>query len=848
MSKFGLRIKNFEAGSLYAHNNGAREQYDYKNAMLTNSLFLDFLIENGLKTFHEKTTRDIIGISFSYGTRSYQEEVRHLEKTMEKYSNLGKLDIVEKIYVLIEQFKVHPEKCIKKAKEEIRDIFYQDGVDVKYVTKDKHGNIKKTEIIHYKMLFRSTGKAKKGSCMFIRDELYDKALDFIRMGIQLPDGEASLVEISAYSPLVASTIIGKVKINPKNILIIKDIESFFTTKVVSVETNNNNECIAKEIDNYQVKNTMFDGQALIDSSIFPSDGNGYILLRHHFCKMAAFCSNIQLFFKDYFGENYQTAQIEDMFGNKHYAKDIELITTDNACKWLKFNISYDYWCNKVYENNCMFGIVKTAHESKLGEVQRMSYQMVNSLDVDIIPNIAENSLQYVKKLKNDDDVFLDYLKLLSDSNSFGTDYQVLVALVEQNPEFVRCEYFRERRRKIIENYVINFKNGRVIHNGDNLVIVGSPYAMLLASAGDDTEKDDTFCQENGTMQCFTNRFNNGEYLAGFRSPFNSQANSLPLHNVHHPKMLKYFNFGKQIIAINMNHTDCQDRGNGLDTDSDSIYCTNQKDIVQCVHRYYSEHPTIVNNIPKEKKTYENTLFNFSKIDNALSASQTDIGESSNLAQLSLSYSYNFTEKKYKDYVSILSVLAQVSIDSAKKSFNIDINKEIKRIKKDLSVAKIKYPKFWSVIKPRFNKNNINKDLICPMNTLCELKIDNARFKKNTLPLSYFFVKVEPIENKRKCKKVEDIIQKYSLNLYKALNDDSETEYCIGTFDDLLEDIKKVYISNNYLDLVSFLIDRFFNITKDFNIKQKCNRPLLLNILYEINPKAVLKIFSKNIQI
>lgn len=190
---------------------------------------------------------------------------------------------------------------------------------------------------------------------------------------------------------------------------------------------------------------------------------------------------------------------------------------------------------------------------------------------------------------------------------------------------------------------------------------------------------------------------------------------------------------------------------------------------------------------------------------------------------------------------------QCAIDNSKRRFDVDISREIKRIKKDLAVSKFKYPKFWSVIKPQFNKNNINQDLICPMNTLCELKIDNAKFKKNTLPLSYFVVKVEPIENKRKCKKVEEIIQKYSLDLYKSLGDDSAMDYCFNTFDDLLEDIKKIYISNNYLDLMSFLIDRFFNITQDFKMEQKCNRPLLLNILYEINPKAVLKLFSKNIQ-
>ena len=226
------------------------------------------------------------------------------------------------------------------------------------------------------------------------------------MGIRLPKHNAPLVEISAYAPLVTSTIVGKIKINPKNILILKDVDRFFSTNVCSIETDENKHCIAKYIQDYNLKNTLFDGQALIDSSIFPDWGNGYILLRHHFCKMAAFSTNIQMFFKDYFGDKYLTATVRDMFGNEHYVKDIELITTDNAMKWLKMGKTYDYWCQWVYDNNCMFGIVKTAHESKLGDVQRMSYQMVNSLDSSIMKNVVKESVHYICRLKQDNQEFL----------------------------------------------------------------------------------------------------------------------------------------------------------------------------------------------------------------------------------------------------------------------------------------------------------------------------------------------------------------------------------------------------------------------------------------------------------
>jgi hypothetical protein len=131
---------------------------------------------------------------------------------------------------------------------------------------------------------------------------------------------------------------------------------------------------------------------------------------------------------------------------------------------------------------------------------------------------------------------------------------VLIALCEQDRDFLRSEYFRDRKRKIIEAYVLNFKNGKIIQNADNLVIVGSPYAMLLHSVGEDVEKDFTFTQEDGAIQCYTERFEDGEYLAEFRSPFNSKNNMGYLHNVYNDVYKKYFVFGKQIVAVNMIHT------------------------------------------------------------------------------------------------------------------------------------------------------------------------------------------------------------------------------------------------------------------------------------------------------
>ena len=240
--------------------------------------------------------------------------------------------------------------------------------------------------------------------------------------------------------------------------------------------------------------------------------------------MAAFSTNIQKFFQDYFGDNYQSATIKDMFGVEHFAKDIELITTDNSMKWLKFEKTYDYWCKWVHNNGCQFGIVKTAHQSKLGSMQKMSYQMINSLDISTMDEVAKESIAYINKLKTDNNEFLNYLKL---NSNFSNDYEVLIALCKHNSDFLQSSYFRNRKEYIIKSYILNFKSGKVLQNADNLVIVGSPYAMLLyAATGQESsvDKDDTFFIEEGTIQCYTERFNSNEYLAAFRSPFNGRGN------------------------------------------------------------------------------------------------------------------------------------------------------------------------------------------------------------------------------------------------------------------------------------------------------------------------------------
>ncbi len=852
--KYGVKIKNIEASTLFEYNIGVRERYSYNQAMFSTSLFCDYLMENGLKIHKESSTRDIIGLEFNFGSRSYDDEIKHLDGMINKEQDETKKRFYQ---ILKDKATVNKDKYKKLSKEQIRELFYRDGVNVTYNTFNKNGQVTKSETLHYKMLFRSTGKAKKGSCMFIVDRLYNKAINFLRMGIKLEDDNAPIVEISAYAPLISSTIVGKIHIDPDEILVIKDIDSFFKTNVVSIETDDKKHCVAIRRSDYELKNTMFDGQGLIDESIFPNWGDGYVLLRQHFCKMACFRTDIQKFFKDYFGEQYDTAYLKDMFGNKHKVSDIKLITTENAMKWVKFPVSYKYWSKWVRKNGSYFGVVKTAHKSKLGDVQRMSYQMVNSLSINIMSQVVEKSVEYINQLKTDDGVFLEYLEK---NKNFYNDFEPLLALVNQNKDFLRCDYFRQRRYSIIQDYVNNFRRGKIIQDADNLVLVGSPYAMLLASVGEDVEKDDTFQQRDDCIECYTNRFDHDEYLAFFRSPHNSQNNIISLRNNKKSEIWnKYFyNLGNLILAVNVQHTPMQDRANGCDFDSDAGYVTNQEQIVEHAKYCYKTYPTIVNNIPKDKNRYNNTSQDFSDMDNKLSHAQLAIGESSNLAQVALSYSHNFSEQKYKDIVCILSVLAQVAIDNAKRTFDINLVEEIKRLKKELNIPKNKYPKFWKLIHSDFNIKNINNNLKCPMNYMSDLNLTSFRSSESTIPISEFFVKYETTNSERqKNRRVEELIEKYSLDLlnYHLCTEQDSSDYFLikDNFEDMIEDIQSMYISSNYRSLYSWLLDRCFLITNAVKsnkqiIKSRVNKnkAILFKTLYTVNPKMFLECFqSKN---
>lgn len=313
---------------------------------------------------------------------------------------------------------------------------------------------------------------------------------------------------------------------------------------------------------------------------------------------------------------------------------------------------------------------------------------------------------------------------------------------------------------------------------------------------------------------------------------------------------------------------------------------------------YKNYPTIVNDIHESGITYANTKKAYAEMDNKFAKSQLGIGLSSNLAQLAMTYYWTELNKEnpnkellkelYDNFV-ILSVLAQLVIDSCKRTFEIDAMEEIDRIQRmdcmcktaeieleDGSTATVRrdFPHFMKYTRnvpttkngkelPQGTISNnrkklndrINEDLVCPMNWLQEWldKIQNLA-SKGTIPTNDFFIKMKGTANNRQMSKIRGIVEEYDrmIKSYYAKYGGTEEyiEKLIEESDFVVEQLRKVKIGN------AVTINRLIEVALGLNTPAK-NKKLdykqgtkytrkMLNLLYRMDRDKFLANFVRKI--
>lgn len=434
-------------------------------------------------------------------------------------------------------------------------------------------------------------------------------------------------------------------------------------------------------------------------------------------------------------------------------------------------------------------------------------------------------------------------------------------MVGWNSDFTKTELFREKKSKDLNKLKNEMMAGRLWQKADNLTIMDNPISMLLTAVGDKAPlNEDCFSVMADGVQCYTAKFKDGERLAAFRNPHNSPNNIIHLYNVYPDKLLKYFpNIGENIIVFNAIGTDTQARLNSQECDSDFVYVTNQPELAELARTAYVEYPTIINSVEeKGVSEYHFCPEDFAKMDNAISAAQISIGVSTDLAQMALSYYYagKMKSRELEDIFIILSVIGQISIDLAKKNFEINVVNEINRIKRLSSMESGLVARFMADAKKiknpkkKYSEGTVQR-MNCPMDIMAEIieeeTIQYPENRKERLHVRKFFDEniLKMKADNRKAKRMAQVIQKYNDSMQKI-----RTDYGLDEEDEAYFVLKNSVLNNALHKIGNKNIDQAIvmkliieAIEGEYTVVQNT----MLNFLYQMAPELFLKCFVKNEQ-
>ncbi len=612
--------------------------------------------------------------------------------------------------------------------ESIREYFYRKGISV--YDGDK--------VRHYKMYKRSASKAKQGKCLFLWEVIYEKMLDWSWMDLRFKDDEEyDLTSLKAYESLVNSGIQGVIDIDPESILLLDSVESpaisgnrricIASAELVGGEDRTIYKLVSQEEykqikgKEYNKHNKIWDGQALLDESVFASakfdknDPHGMMLLRNKFFKACAFNTKIQEYYK-----KHKVSHVVDMFGRTVPASRIKMIVTIDSLKFVdkfydarfctknqevftfdgdneleKKKTAFDYWKNNISRE---FGIVKTEHASYMGrgKYHRAGYQILNTLPLskEEVKELLSEDIIYINRLKTDEAVFLNHIS--NTCNTLRANYYIY-NFYKYFENFQYTEDFKDFRNEQISKYKAKLTNyGKVAIKGDFYVLCSMPMEMLEYSVKRDMKKVNVIIQKRDRV--YIKGLPDKADVTLFRYPHMSSGSVCALKNCNNQKTQeidKWFNFdnrdGTNIVVLWPWNSNIMVRLGGADFDSDTALFIKNSVIRKSAEKLLTikalqpeERELPVVEIDDElkgstiKKIYD--YENLAVLDEELSQSQRRIGELSNLAQLFNSYFWEgyFNKKelgyliKVYECVLLLSALNELEIDSAKHFISEDI--------------------------------------------------------------------------------------------------------------------------------------------------------------------------------
>lgn len=585
--------------------------------------------------------------------------------------------------------------------EELPYFIFKDGMyrakdniktcnNVADIRSDIYENGFVCEGIKYVRFKRSSGSSRVGKCLFINERLYNTMHEWEMCGIQVKEGQdIDLAALEPYIALTLSSIIDTIEIKPENILVVDDYKSVFHERAIATRLVDGR--LVSKPEDVEISNSIWDGQSLMDRSLFGEYSNkGMLLLRARFFKSCCFNANIQQWFAD-----HGIKKVSQLNGYTRAKKieDVKLITTPSSIKYLKFG-TLDHWLDTL---ETTFGVVKYEKKTHFfdGRMVQTHYQLINTLQMtyEEVEQFIKPSLDYARMIKTDpavlrhqisyqyqspDDTF--YTKAVTSKND------IIYRLLGMNDRFAKTKMYRNFCNDLIKSFIKNLRCGHVLVRGNYSTLCGNPIEMLKMSIG---QFDGSSIIERDTVHC--EMFESGKELLGSRSPHVTIGNILVTRNVIRPEIARYMNPTNEIVYVNSIQENLLERLSGADFDSDTMLLTDNEILVTAAKRNYDNFsvPTKLVESVMRNRRYTNR----EKADLDIKTSVNKIGEIINLSQelnsilwdrINKGASIDDVMELYCD-ISQLDVMSNLEIDSAKRENPANNTRELQLLKKKYDV-------------------------------------------------------------------------------------------------------------------------------------------------------------------
>lgn len=585
--------------------------------------------------------------------------------------------------------------------EELPYFIFKDGMyrakdniktcnNVADIRSDIYENGFVCEGIKYVRFKRSSGSSRVGKCLFINERLYNAMHEWEMCGIQVKEGQdIDLAALEPYIALTLSSIIDTIEIKPENILVVDDYKSVFHERAIATRLVDGR--LVSKPEDVEISNSIWDGQSLMDRSLFGEYSNkGMLLLRARFFKSCCFNANIQQWFAD-----HGIKKVSQLNGYTRAKKieDVKLITTPSSIKYLKFG-TLDHWLDTL---ETTFGVVKYEKKTHFfdGRMVQTHYQLINTLQMtyEEVEQFIKPSLDYARMIKTDpavlrhqisyqyqspDDTF--YTKAVTSKND------IIYRLLGMNDRFAKTKMYRNFCNDLIKSFIKNLRCGHVLVRGNYSTLCGNPIEMLKMSIG---QFDGSSIIERDTVHC--EMFKSGKELLGSRSPHVTIGNILVTRNVIRPEIARYMNPTNEIVYVNSIQENLLERLSGADFDSDTMLLTDNEILVTAAKRNYDNFPVPTKLVESAMRNRRYT--NREKADLDIKTSVNKIGEIINLSQelnsilwdrINKGASIDDVMELYCD-ISQLDVMSNLEIDSAKRENPANNTRELQLLKKKYDV-------------------------------------------------------------------------------------------------------------------------------------------------------------------